>query len=107
MNELTANAESLAVSGRMPITSAATSMSRIAIHDRPMAPRVRFFAASANTHTIARTKRYFCIGVSIGIPNIASGGALTDPEDESLVNHLMRAKAQSMKNCAASVATAR
>ena len=32
---------------------------------------------------------------------------LTEPEAESLVNHLMRRKAQSQKNCAASVATAR
>jgi len=32
---------------------------------------------------------------------------LTEPDDESLVNHLMRRNAQSMKNCAASVATAR
>ena len=31
----------------------------------------------------------------------------TEPDDESLVNHLMRRKAQSTKNCAASVATAR
>ncbi len=32
---------------------------------------------------------------------------LTEPDAESLVNHLMRRKAQSTKNCAASVATAR
>jgi hypothetical protein len=36
MNELTAKAVSLAYTGRMPITAAATSMSRIAIHSRPM-----------------------------------------------------------------------
>ncbi len=43
-NELTAKAESLAHIGRMPMTSAATSMSRIAIHCRPIEARVRFFA---------------------------------------------------------------
>ena len=31
----------------------------------------------------------------------------TEPEGESLVNHLMRRNIQSAKNCAASVATAR
>ena len=40
----------MAYTGRMPITSAATSMSRIAIHARPMWPRTRFLATSANDH---------------------------------------------------------
>ena len=48
----------------MPITSAATSMSRMAIHERPMAPRVRLRATSAKTQTMASTKRYFCTGDS-------------------------------------------
>lgn len=91
----------------MPITSAATSMSRIAIHERPMAPRTRLRAAKAKTQTKPSTSRYFSAGESTSHPKIASGGALTEPEDESCVNHLMRAKAQSRKNCAASVATAR
>ena len=37
MKELTAKALSLAYMGRMPITAAATSMSRMAIHSRPIA----------------------------------------------------------------------
>ena len=49
----TANAESLACSGRMPMISAAMSMSRIAIHMRPMRPRTRFLATSASTATNA------------------------------------------------------
>ena len=82
-------------------------MSRIAIHSRPMWPRTRFFASSAKTITKARQKRYFCTGVSIGQPNTCSPPTLTEPDDESFVNHLMRRNAQSVKNCAASVATAR
>ncbi len=46
-------------------------------------------------------------GVSIGSPNTLRLDTLTEPEAESLVNHLMRRKAQSTKNCAAKVATAR
>ncbi len=64
--ELTAKAESFACNGRIPITSAATSMSRVAIHARPIAPRVRLRAMSAKTQTIASTRRYCCTGVSIG-----------------------------------------
>ena len=55
----------------------------------------------------ASTKRYFWAGPCTTYPKISSGGALTDPEDELFVNHAMRMKAQSRKNCAASVATAR
>ena len=65
-NELTAKAESLAPSGRIPITSAATSMSRMAIHARPIAPRTRFFASRANTHTKESTRKYFSTGPRIG-----------------------------------------
>src|SRR5438552_9044701 len=64
-NELTANAESFARIGRIPITSAATSMSRVAIHERPIAPRVRLRATSAPRHTNASTKRYCCAGVTM------------------------------------------
>src|ERR1041384_742004 len=103
----TAKAVSLAYTGRMPITAAATSMSRIAIHSRPMALRTRFFVSRANTHTKHRQKRYLAAGDSIGMPATDNAPALTEPEEESLVNHLMRRKAQSTKNCAASVATAR
>jgi len=57
MKELTAKALSLAYIGRMPITAAATSMSRIAIHSRPMAPRTRFFTSSAITTSSERQNR--------------------------------------------------
>ena len=107
MKELTANALSLAYIGRMPITAAATSMSRIAIHCRPMALRTRFLAISANTHTTVSTNRYLVTGDSIGTPNTSRRAMLTEPDDELLVNQPMRRKAQSVKNCAASVATAR
>ena len=53
-NELNAKAESLACSGRMPMISAAMSMSRIAIHIRPTRPRTRFLAASAIRHSSDR-----------------------------------------------------
>ena len=46
------------------MTSAATSMSRTAIQERPTLLRARFFAASAITQTIASTSRYFDAGVS-------------------------------------------
>ena len=58
-----ANAVSLAGIRRMPITSAATSMSRTAIHERPVLLRAMFLAASAITATIASTSRYFDCGV--------------------------------------------
>ena len=82
-------------------------MSRMAIHSRPMWLRTRFLAMSANTTRKTRQNRYLLSGVSMGIPNALRLATFTDPEDESLVNHLMRRKAQSQKNCAASVATAR
>ena len=107
MKLLTAKALSLAAIGRMPMTAAATSMSRIAIQLRPMCPRTRFFAIKPNTSTKPRQNRYFCTGVSTGSPSTDSPDTPTEPEGESLVSHLMRRKAQSQKNCAASVATAR
>ena len=61
----------------------------------------------AKRHVIASTSRYFSVGVSTRKPKIVSGGAATEPEGALFVNHPMRAKAQSAKNCAASVATAR
>ena len=48
----------------MPITGAATSMSRTAIHARPVALLTRFFAASASTVTIVSVNRYFDAGLS-------------------------------------------
>src|SRR5262249_58387609 len=54
--ELTAKAESLVLSGRKPMISAAMSMSRIAIHERPMWPRTRFLATSVATTTMARIR---------------------------------------------------
>ena len=41
------------------------------------------------------------------MPNTLRPATLTEPDEELLVNHWMRRKAQSVKNCAASVATAR
>jgi hypothetical protein len=63
--ELTANAVSLACIGRMPITAAATSMSRIAIQAGRCAPRTRFLAISANTDTNTQHEQYLSTGVSI------------------------------------------
>ena len=107
MKELTPNAVSLAYIGRMPITDAATSMSRIAIHSRPIDERVRFLASSANTVTKLRQNKYFLAGELMAQPNTSSALTETEPEAESLVNQLMRRNIQSVKNCAASVATAR
>ncbi|MDT4834870.1 hypothetical protein FQZ97_685200 [compost metagenome] len=82
-------------------------MSRIAIHSRPMAERTRFFASNANTTRKARQNRYFCSGVSMDRPNTCRLDTETEPEALLLVNQPMRRNAQSQKNCAASVATAR
>ena len=107
MKELTAKALSLAYMGRMPMTAAATSMSRMAIHSRPMALRTRFLASKAITTKMLRHNQYLVKGVSMGKPNTCKPAAETEPEGESLVSHLMRKNIQSEKNCAASVATAR
>ena len=48
----------------MPITEAATSMSRTAMKARPVSLRIRFFAASAITTTMPSVNRYFFAGVS-------------------------------------------
>jgi len=50
---------------------------------------------------------YFCSGVSIGKPNTLRLATETEPEALLLVNQPTRRKAQSQKNCAASVATAK
>ena len=79
------------------MTSAATSMSRIAIQLRPMWPRTRFFANSAISTTISRQNTYFDCGDSTAMPNTRSAGTDTLPEGESFVNQPMRANAQSEK----------
>ena len=107
MNELTANALSLAYMGRMPITAAATSMSRMAIHSRPMALRTKFLANTPNTTKKIKQKVYFSSGVLMGMPKTCMSATEAVPDAESLVNHLTRKKAQSQKNCAAKVATAK
>ncbi len=66
----------------MPITSAATSMSRIAIQLRPMCPRTRFLAASVSTTAIVSTNRYRSRGDSIVQPNISIGAVDTEPDGE-------------------------
>ena len=56
-NELTAKAESLDFSGSTPMISAAMSMSRMAIHFRPVVPRVRLRAMMAQMVTKTRQNR--------------------------------------------------
>ncbi len=92
---------------RMPITSAATSMSRTAIHARPMLLRTMFLAPSAITTTIVRTSRYFSTALSKVTPRIVICWAVMTPDELSFENHGNFTSAQTMKNCAASVATAR
>ena len=46
----------------MPMTEAATSMSRTAMNARPVSLRIRFFAASAMNATMPSVSRYFCAG---------------------------------------------
>ena len=86
MNELTANALSFTSSGRIPMISAAMSMSRIAIHCRPIAPRVRLRATQANTKTKAKQNRYFTQASALGPvtawPNNSRSGAVICPEAE-------------------------
>src|ERR1700675_679083 len=106
-NELTAKAESLAYMGRMPMISAATSISRVAIQARPMRPRTRFFATTANNTRKTRQSRYLLTGVSKVNWNRVTGGALMEPDGVLFVNQATRLNTQSRKNCAARVATAR
>ena len=54
-----AKASSLVFIIGMPITEAATSMSRTAMKARPVSLRIRFFASSAITATTASVNRYF------------------------------------------------
>ena len=65
---------------RMPITSAATSMSRTAIHERPTFPRAMFLAASAITVTIDKTRIYLAAGVMNGYPRITTCCAVITPD---------------------------
>jgi hypothetical protein len=69
--------------------------------------RTRFLASHAKTATTDRQKRYFSTGVLMEMPKTDRLATVTEPEADSLVNHLMRRNAQSQKNWAASVATAR
>ena len=83
--ELTAKAESLANIGRMPMISAAMSMSRIAIQVRPIRLRTRFLASSASRATKTSRKRYLASGVPevpvTTTPGTTSrGGAEITPE---------------------------
>ena len=80
--ELTANADSLAHIGRMPMTSAATSMSRMAIHCRPMLARVRFLAKKAKATRKSRQNRYFSTGLSIAQPKALRLEIDTEPDGE-------------------------
>ncbi len=51
----------------MPISSAAMSMSRIAIHCRPMRPRTMLMATIVRTITIVSVTRYWNHGVAVGL----------------------------------------
>src|SRR5258706_13352699 len=76
-NELTAKAESFAYRGRMPMISAATSISRVAIQVRPMRPRTRFFATTANSTRIPRHSRYFSSAESkVKAKNVIGGAGM-------------------------------
>ena len=107
MKELTAKADSLAYMGRMPMTAAATSMSRMAIHSRPMAPRTRFLANNAMTTKTPRQNQYLLKALSMGMPRTCNPLTETDPESESLSNHLIRKNIQSLKAELAKVRTGR
>ena len=91
----------------MPITSAATSISRTAIQRRPVVLRTRFLATSASTTTTPSVSKYFDTGVLNTKPRISTSCAEITPELEWLENQGNLTSAQTMKNCAASVATAR
>ncbi len=118
--------EAWSASSRMPISSAAMSMSRIAIQMRPMRPRTRFFAISANTITSVSANRYLVEGVARGLvtsglseaERVEQPARLHDAEQRAR-RHFDRAvgivieqpghrtKSHCRKNCAASVAIAR
>ena len=66
--------------------SAAMSMSRMAIHCRPIAPRVRLRATQASSTTKNRQKRYCAQAAVAGpvtaMPKMVRSGALIWPEAE-------------------------
>ena len=66
-----------------------------------------FFASNAKTVRNARQKRYLFSGLLICQPITCRLETETLPDSELSVNQEMRRKTQSVKNCAASVATAR
>ena len=66
---------------RMPITSAATSMSRTAIQQRPIFDRTMFLASSASTATMESTSRYLDTGVSKSTPRICIFCAVITPDE--------------------------
>ncbi len=107
MNELTPKADSLAYMGLMPITAAATSMSRMAIHSRPMWERTKFLANSAKTVNMPKQNKYLSTGESMVQLKIWRLETATEPLGVLLVNQPILRNAQSQKNCAASVATAK
>ena len=72
-----------------------------------MALRTKFLASKPNTTKKPRQKRYLSIGVLMVQPNTVRSETDTEPEALLLVNQPTRRKAQSQKNCAARVATAR
>ena len=80
----------------MPITAAATTMSRMAIHSRPMWLRTRFLAIHANSTRMARHSRYFASGVLMGRPKTLKPDTETEPDDELLVNQDTRRNVQSL-----------
>ena len=82
-------------------------MSRMAIHSRPMAERTRFLASRPKTTRKPKAKRYFSTGVLMTQPITCKSDTATEPDELLLVNQPIRLKAQSQKNCAAKVATAR
>ena len=89
------------------MTAAATSMSRMAIHSRPMAERTKFLAIRPKTIKKTKQNKYFSTGVSMARPMMFKLETETEPDAVLLVNQPTRKKAQSQKNWAASVATAK
>ena len=82
-------------------------MSRTAIQARPVDERTMFLAASAMTTTIASTSKYLLTGVLKAKPRISMFCAEITPDEELFDNQGNLVRHQTMKNCAASVATAR
>src|SRR5574343_1167124 len=102
-----AKASSLVGISLMPITEAATSMSRTAIQARPVDERTMFLAASAITTTMESTSRYFSTGVFSSCPKMISFWVEITPDDELFDSQGNLVRHQTMKNWAARVATAR